>query len=208
MAAGAEDAGLAPAPEPEPEPEPAELEPDDPPLAPLGPAPNWPHSAGGLVNLAPCAISTEAPGTGNWTIADSSGNLHPGEILATNMSGKEGLSRFLEIGWLIMSRLLDPPVTVTGAQFMYISRLPTWLNQVQAREYLPGAMPCGMLNWKVEAPLPLGSSPRLPSVFAGQPPSMLWMTCHLDDAVGARSVVRLIWQEPPPWTALPVKERV
>ena len=38
----------------------------------------------------------------------------------------------------------EPPVTVTGAQFMYISRLPILLNQVHASVYSPGEMPEGM----------------------------------------------------------------
>ena len=56
---------------------------------------------------------------------------------------------------------------------------------------------------------PEGSSARLPSVvLLGQPPIMEWMTIHLEVLVGALSVVSATWQEPPPWTALPVKERV
>jgi len=52
-------------------------------------------------------------------------------------------------------------------------------------------------------------SGRLPGVFlAGQPPSMEWMTIHLEFLVAGLSVVREIWQEPPPWTAVPLKERV
>lgn len=91
---------------------------------------------------------------------------------------------------------------------MYISRLPTLLNHVHARVYSPAAMPFGMLNWKVDAPVPLGSAGRLPGTLAGQPPSMDLMTIHLEFLVGWRSVVRATWQDPPPCTALPVKERV
>lgn len=71
-------------------------------------------------------------------------------MLATNMAGKEGVSRPERSGTAKsvslrgVSLLLDPPVTLTDAQFMYISRLPTLLNQVHARVYAPGAMPVGM----------------------------------------------------------------
>jgi hypothetical protein len=34
------------------------------------------------------------------------------------------------------------------------------------------------------------------------------MTIHCELFVGCRSVVRLTWQDPPPWTALPMKLRV
>ena len=40
-----------------------------------------------------------------------------------------------------VSRFEVPPVTLTEAQFMYISRFPTLLNQVQASVYAPGATP-------------------------------------------------------------------
>ena len=60
-------------------------------------------------------------------------------MLATNMAGNEGVSRPARSGMAKSvslrgaSRLLDPPVTLMDAQFMYISRLPTLLNQVHAR---------------------------------------------------------------------------
>ena len=66
-------------------------------------------------------------------------------------------------------------MTLIDAQFMYISRLPTLLNQVHARVYAPGATPVGMAKLYVsgsgaEAEL---SAPRLPATpLAGQPPSM------------------------------------
>lgn len=69
--------------------------------------------------------------------------VHP-LMLATNMGGKlEERSPISSV-----ERLEEPPVTVIGAQFMYISRLPMRLNHVQARVYLPGEMPCGMLKLK------------------------------------------------------------
>ena len=47
----------------------------------------------------------------------------------------------------------------------------------------------------------------LPAWFlAGQPPSIEWMTIHLELFVAGVSVVREIWQEPPPWTDSPRKE--
>jgi len=97
------------------------------------------------------------------------------------------------------------PWTTMGAQFMYISRFPILLNHDNASVYRPGAKPAGILNWKVLAPLPLGSAGRFPSVFAGHPPSMEWITFHTVALLGRKSLVRLIWHDPPPWTALPVK---
>lgn len=35
-----------------------------------------------------------------------------------------------------------------------------------------------------------------------------WITCHLLFLVAGLSVVREIWQDPPPWTALPMKLKV
>ncbi len=92
---------------------------------------------------------------------------------------------------------------------MYISRLPTLLNQVHARVYAPGAMPVGIAKLYVsgsgvEAEL---SAPRFPGVFlAGQPPSIEWMTIHFELFVAGVSVVREIWHDPPPWTDSPKKE--
>ena len=37
---------------------------------------------------------------------------------------------------------------------------------------------------------------------------MEWMTIHFEDLVAGLSVVRETWQEPPPCTAAPLKERV
>ena len=102
------------------------------------------------------------------------------------------------------------PVTVTGAQFMYISRLPMRLNQVQAMVYSPGETPSGTVKVYLLALVPSGFAGRLPSlvVLLGQPPMMEWMTKKLESLVGALSVVRETWQEPPPWTAEPLKDRV
>lgn len=136
-------------------------------------------------------------------------------MFATNMAGKEGLSRPESSGMAKsvslseVSLLLDPPVTLMDAQFMYISRLPTLLNQVHARVYAPGAMPSGIAKLYVsgsgaDAEL---SPPRLPATFlAGQPPSIEWMTIHLELFVAGVSVVRETWHDPPPCTDSPKKE--
>ena len=66
-------------------------------------------------------------------------------------------------------------MTLIDAQFMYISRLPTLLNQVHARVYAPGLIPVGIVKLYVsgsgaEAEL---SAPRFPATpLAGHPPSM------------------------------------
>lgn len=61
--------------------------------------------------------------------------------------------------------------TVMGAQFMYISRLPTQLNHVQAKVYFPGAIPSGIAKWSwrewSDSALPF----RFQGTFAGHPPS-------------------------------------
>lgn len=63
---------------------------------------------------------------------------------ATNMGGKLAARLSSSSG----ERLDEPPETVMGAQFMYISRFPMRLNQVQARVYLPAEMPSGMVKLK------------------------------------------------------------
>jgi hypothetical protein len=105
---------------------------------PVGPSPGppvqaaWPN--GWRLDGVP-AYWTESPGSGK-RMSTPSVVVQP-LILATNRSGKlvrfeREVDRFSSVA----SRLLDvPPVTVTGAQFMYISRLPIRLNQVQARVY-------------------------------------------------------------------------
>ena len=117
------------------------------------------------------AYWTYWPGFGNIsTEFSSSGVEQLPQALATNMGGNSARSESGAAS--IVSRLPAAAVTVTGAQFMYISRLPTLLNQVQARVYLPGLMPSGMENWNLVAPLPVGSSGRLPAASTGQPPRM------------------------------------
>lgn len=78
---------------------------------------------------------------------------------------------------------------VTGAQFMYISRFPTLLNQVQASVALPDGRSVGMVKLYVSgstAPgLPDGAFPGV--FFMGQPPTMEWMTLNVLLAVGFSS---------------------
>ena len=122
--------------------------------------------------------------------------------LATNMAGKEGVLRpessgiaAKSVSLRAVSLLLDPPVTLTDAQFMYISRLPTLLNQVHARVYAPGAMPAGIEKLYVSGSGVVAelSAPRLPATFlAGHPPSIEWMTIHVELFVAGVSVVREI----------------
>jgi hypothetical protein len=84
-----------------------------------------------------------------------------------------------------------------GAQFMYISRLPTRLNHVQARvAFSAFGNSFGMLKVRLD-PVGLGHSP----------PSKVWMTLKTDSFVGSASKVMDNWQVPPPWIALPSKLR-
>ena len=75
---------------------------------------------------------TVGPGFGNSRITASL-VVQPLSMLATNISGNES-ARFVNPGIPAVPALFfDPPVTVIGAQFMYISRFPMKLNQVHAR---------------------------------------------------------------------------
>ena len=118
-----------------------ELEPDDPDDPHLGPVGgvSWP-----LQNF-----STEVPGSGNCTSAESTVVQSVAGMLALNMAGKDVESRSVSSGMAkvslrVASRFLDPPLTLTDAQFMYISLFPILLNQVQAKVYGPGVIPSGM----------------------------------------------------------------
>jgi hypothetical protein len=83
-----------------------------------------------------------------------------------------------------------------GAQFMYISRLPMKLNQVQARVAF-SALGNSFGTLKVS----------LASFVGGQLPSKVWMTLNTDSFVGCASKVMDNWQVPPPWIALPRRLR-
>ena len=166
--------------------------------------------------LLALAFSTDAPGFGNFTSAPCAVVQSDTGMFATNMAGKEAVARSESSAtaypsvWLRrVSLLLEAPVTLIEAQFMYISRLPTLLNHVHARVYAPGAMPAGIEKSYVsgsgaEAEL---SAPMLPAWFlAGQPPSIEWITIHVELFVAGVSLVREIWHDPPPWTDSPKKE--
>lgn len=140
-------------------------------------------------------------------------------MLATNIAGNDAVARSesLELkkssySLRGRSRLLDPPVTFIEAQFIYISRFPTLLNQVHAKVYAPGAIPAGMLYLYVSGSAVVSGFPpsgRFPGVsLAGHPPSIEWMTNHLEFLVAGLSVVRETWQDPPPCVADPKKERI
>lgn len=140
------------------------------------------------------SFSTLSPTLGNCTSAPSE-VAQPLPILATNMSGKLARFRSERATAFLCSTarfVLVPPETVTGAQFMYISRLPMRLNHVHAIVYSPGETPSGMVKVYLFAPLPLGSAGRFPLFVAllGQPPTMEWMTKNLELLVGALSVER------------------
>ena len=163
-------------------------EPEEPPAGPAAP-----HLApvGGLRSLL--LVTTALPGSGNLTSVDSVVVQSEAGILATNMSGKVPAardSRLKSAAWVPLTfdsswsvetvsgsgtveRFLPPPLTTMGAQFMYISRLPTLLNQVHASAYWPGAIPSGMLYSKVVGSSAPASSPIFPADDVGHPPSML-----------------------------------
>jgi hypothetical protein len=89
------------------------------------------------------SYSTTSPGWGK-RMSTPSLVVQP-LMLATNIGGKLAV-RFSTVGTRLSERLEEPLVTVTGAQFIYISRLPIRLNQVQARVYLPASIPSGMVK--------------------------------------------------------------
>lgn len=109
-----------------------EFDPDDPPPAAtlqLGPV--------GAVSVPDPSFSTEAPGYGNSTSAESTVSQSLVGMFALNMPGKDDVVRLESSGMprvslRVAALLFDPPLTLMDAQFMYISRLPILLNQVQA----------------------------------------------------------------------------
>ena len=118
---------------------------DDPPPATvlhLGPV--------GAVSVPLPSFSTEAPGSGNCTSAESTVSQSDVGMLATNMPGKDVVARsespeMPSVSLSVAALFDEPPLTLTEAQFMYISRLPILLNQVQANVYDPGVIPSGMV---------------------------------------------------------------
>lgn len=106
--------------------------------------PDAPHlgPVGGVKTsaLLALAISTDEPGDGNFTSVASAVVQSVTGMFATNMSGNEAVARpassgiaYSSVSLREVSLLLEAPVTLMEAQFMYISRLPTLLNQVHAR---------------------------------------------------------------------------
>ena len=116
-----------------------DADPDDPHFEPVG-----------AVSVPLPNLSTEAPGSGNCTSAESTVAQSLVGMLALNISGKAGVARSESSGMpRVSSRVaalfFDPPLTFTDAQFMYISRFPILLNQVQANVYDPGVIPSGIV---------------------------------------------------------------
>lgn len=114
---------------------------------PVEPLEGLPHDApvgaARSVDVAVPRSSRESPGTGKTTSLLST-LVQPFPILATNMSGsalKAAVSRSKIMVALrassSSSRLDVPAVIVIGAQFIYISRFPILLNQVQAKTAVP-----------------------------------------------------------------------
>ena len=116
-----------------------EFDPDPDPDAPhLGPV--------GAVSAPVPNFSTEVPGSGNCTSAESTVSQSLVGMFALNIAGKDAVARSersetARVSSRVAALFFDPPLTLIDAQFMYISRLPILLNQVQARVYDPGAIP-------------------------------------------------------------------
>ena len=104
---------------------------------------------GGVRALVP-SFSTEAPGSGNCTSAESTVSQSLVGMFALNIAGKDAVARsdnsgMPRVSLRVAALFFDPPLTLIEAQFMYISRLPILLNQVQAKVYDPGVIPSGMV---------------------------------------------------------------
>jgi hypothetical protein len=105
------------------------------------------------------------PGSGNVRSVVSI-VVQPFPRLATNKDGREEK----EVPARFPARLaLVDPVMVTDAQSMYISRLPTSLNQVQAKRAAPWGASEGTLKLKLP---PAG-------LTVGHPPMYEWMTVNV-----------------------------
>lgn len=108
--------------------------------------------------VEPARVSTESPGFGKITSFESTVPQESAPtflMLATNMLGralKAAVSRwtiwvlFWPVNSSSSSRLEVAAVNVTGAQFMYISRFPILLNQVQASVADPVGSVVGILK--------------------------------------------------------------
>ena len=129
LGAGAAETELAPAAKTPPELEGCGAEapdvlPDEP--EPAAAAPHLGPVGGSF--LADCSRFAD-PGFGKARSPPSCVVQSVAGMLATNMSGNEVSRSVISCS----SLFFEPPVTVTGAQFMYISRLPILLNHVHAR---------------------------------------------------------------------------
>jgi hypothetical protein len=128
---------------------------------------------------------TSGPGLGN-VVSVLSIVVQPFPRLATKSDGREENG----VPARLLARLrLEDPVMVTDAQSIYISRLPTSLNHVQANMAAPWGASEG--TWKLKLP-PAG-------VTVGHPPMYECMTVK----VFPLSYDNAIWQDPPSCVALP-----
>ena len=156
----------------------AEVAPPDADAPPPATALPQPEPVGGSFLAADSSVTTFWPGFGKSTLKFGGVVQSAVAMLATNMSGS----------WSNWDVSLAPPVTVTGAQFMYNSGPPlSRENQVHASVTCPFGMLSGSLKLNCSG-----------AVVPGQPPSMDMMTLNLELAVGTLSVVMLSWQLPPP----------
>jgi len=132
------------------------------------------------------SCSTELPGSGKRRSVEST-VWQPLPMLATNMFGRASYADVSRVS-RYSSRLEAPPDNVTGAQFMYISRFPILLNQVQARVAFPVGMSVGTVKLYVSGSTASALLPLFPlTPLIGQPPSMEWMTFHVLLVVGFSS---------------------
>lgn len=97
------------------------------------------------------AFVTSVPGSGNVRSVLSI-VVQPFPRLATNSDGREEkeVPALLPARSARSARLPLEPAMVTDAQFIYISRLPTSLNQVQANMAAPWGASDG--TWKLKLP--------------------------------------------------------
>ena len=117
------------------DPDEVEFDPDDDAAPP--PAGTLHFGPVGAVSVPLPSFSTEAPGSGNCTSWESTVSQSEVGMFALNMPGKD-VARSDSSGMPMVSLresalFADPPLTLIDAQFMYISRFPILLNQVQAR---------------------------------------------------------------------------
>lgn len=112
---------------------------------------------------------TSGPGSGN-VVSVLSIVVQPFPRLATNSEGREEKGVLARLVARLVARLpLADSWIVTDAQSMYISRLPTSLNQVQANIAAPAGASEGI--WKLKLP-PAG-------VTVGHPPMYECMTVNV-----------------------------